>query len=46
MNAAAALYLAEKGKSLRECVELAAFTIDSGKAAAKLEEFVQATQRV
>jgi anthranilate phosphoribosyltransferase len=43
MNAAAALYITDKAKSLRECVEIAAQMIDSGKAAAKLEEFVRAT---
>ncbi|MFO7161055.1 MAG: anthranilate phosphoribosyltransferase [[Clostridium] cellulosi] len=43
-NAAAALYLASKGSSLKECVNLAAETIDSGKAMRKLDEFVAATQ--
>lgn len=43
-NTAAALYLAEKGESLRECANLAAETIDSGKASQKLDEFIKATQ--
>lgn len=42
-NAAAALYLNGKANTLRECVEIAAQTIDSGKATAKLNEFIKAT---
>jgi anthranilate phosphoribosyltransferase len=44
INAAAALYIAEKAKTLRECVDIAVNTIESGKAAAKLDEFIKATQ--
>ncbi len=44
MNAAAALYIAGKAGSLRECVDITAKTIDSGKAKAKLDEFVRMTQ--
>ena len=44
INTAAALYIAGIRGSLRECVELAAQTIDSGRAAAKLAEFAAATQ--
>jgi anthranilate phosphoribosyltransferase len=46
INSAVALYLAFKGKTLKECVEIAGDMIDSGKALAKLEEFVAATQAV
>ncbi|HEX2939218.1 MAG TPA: anthranilate phosphoribosyltransferase [Ruminiclostridium sp.] len=42
-NAAAALYVAGKAKTLKECVKIAAETIDSGSAAKKLDEFVKAT---
>jgi anthranilate phosphoribosyltransferase len=44
MNAATAIYVAGKSKSLRECVDIAAKTIDSGSAEKKLDEFVKATQ--
>jgi anthranilate phosphoribosyltransferase len=43
VNAAAAIYIAGKAKTLREGVDIAARMIDSGKAAQKLEEFVKAT---
>jgi anthranilate phosphoribosyltransferase len=46
INSAVALYLAFKDKTLKECVEIAGDMIDSGKALAKLEEFVAATQAV
>lgn len=41
MNAGAALYLAGKAETLQAGVSLAAEIIDSGKAMAKLEEFVK-----
>lgn len=41
MNAGAALYLAGKAETMAEGVKLAADLIDSGKAEAKLEEFVK-----
>ena len=43
MNAAAALYIAGKAPTLRECTAIAASAIDSGDAQKKLEEFVKAT---
>ena len=42
LNAAAALFVADRTRSLAEGWELAAETIDSGKAAAKLAELQQA----
>ena len=44
MNAGAALYIALEDKNLKECVQLAAEMLDSGKALAQLNTFVQATQ--
>lgn len=44
LNAGAGLYVAGKAASLAEGVQLAAELIDSGKALAKLEQFVAATQ--
>ena len=41
MNAGAALYLAGKAETMADGVKLAADLIDSGKAGAKLEEFVK-----
>ena len=41
LNAAAALFVAGKAGSLQSAVKLAEDTIDSGKALAKLEQFVQ-----
>lgn len=41
LNAGAALYLAGKAETLAEGVKLAAELIDSGKALAKLEEFIK-----
>ena len=41
MNAGAALYLAGKAETMADGVKLAADLIDSGKAEAKLEEFVK-----
>lgn len=43
MNSAVALYTALENKTLKECVELAAEIIDSGKALMKLEAFIEAT---
>lgn len=43
LNAGAALYLTGKADSIGDGVKLAAETIDSGKAAAKLDEFIKAT---
>lgn len=45
INSAVALYTALEGKSLKECVQMAAGLIDSGKALEKMQEFVEATQR-
>ena len=45
MNAAAALYTAYGDKTLKDCVDIAAELIDSGKALAKLQEFAEATQK-
>ena len=45
MNAGAALYVAGKAASLKEGVELAAKTIDSGAAYKKMEEFVSLTNK-
>lgn len=44
INSAVAIYTALEGKSLEECVEVAEEIIDSGKALAKMEEFVAATK--
>lgn len=41
INAAAALFVADKTFSLREAVKLAEETIDSGRAFARLEEFIR-----
>ena len=41
MNAGAGLYVAEKASSLEEGVRMAEALIDSGKAYAKLKEFIQ-----
>lgn len=43
MNTAAALYVAQKAKTFREGAETAQKIIDTGRAAAKLREFVAAT---
>ena len=45
MNAGAALYVAGKASSIAEGVKLAAETIDSGKAMAQLEKFVELTNK-
>lgn len=45
MNAGAALYVAGRAVSIAEGVKLAAETIDSGKAMAQLEKFVELTNR-
>lgn len=43
LNAGAALYVADVADSIKDGIELAAKTIDSGAAIAKLEEFVKCT---
>jgi anthranilate phosphoribosyltransferase len=45
LNAGAALYVAGKTESIADGVKLAAETIDSGKAKAQLEKFVELTNR-
>ena len=45
LNAGAALYLADLAQSIAEGVKLAAELIDSGKAAAKLDAFIEASNR-
>ncbi len=45
LNAGAALYVAGKTDSIADGVKLAAETIDSGKAKAQLEKFVELTNR-
>lgn len=45
MNSAAALLVAEKAGSIREAVNLAEESIDSGKAADKLRQLIQFTNR-
>lgn len=45
LNAAAGLYLASKATTLQEGVEMVKDIIDSGKAKAKLEEFILATNQ-
>ncbi len=45
LNAGAALYLADLAPSMAEGVKLAAELIDSGKAAAKLDAFIAASNR-
>lgn len=44
MNAGAGLYVAGKAKSIQEGVDLAAETIDSGKAQNLLEQYIQLSQ--
>ncbi|MDR1590015.1 MAG: anthranilate phosphoribosyltransferase [Oscillospiraceae bacterium] len=44
LNSAVCLYMARSDVTLRECVSIAAEIIDSGRARAKLEEFVAATR--
>jgi anthranilate phosphoribosyltransferase len=44
MNAGAALYISGKAASIQEGVALAAETIDSGKALATLNAYIQASQ--
>lgn len=46
INSAVALYTALENKTLKECVALAAETIDSGKALAKLQTFIEATHEL
>ncbi|NIP86895.1 MAG: anthranilate phosphoribosyltransferase, partial [Planctomycetales bacterium] len=43
INAAAALWIAGKSDSTRQCAELAAEAIDSGRAAGLLADLVQLT---
>ena len=45
INSGVALYTALGNKSLKECIQIAADLIDSGKALAKMQEFVEATQK-
>ena len=45
INSAVALYTALENKTLKECVKMAAELIDSGKALAKMQEFVEATRK-
>jgi anthranilate phosphoribosyltransferase len=45
LNTAAGIYITKDGVSMEEAVKIAQETIDSGKALAKLEEFVKATNR-
>lgn len=46
LNAALSLYLGNDDVTIPDCIKLAGDIIDSGKAAAKLEEFVKATNEV
>ena len=46
LNAALSLYLGIDDCTISQCMEKAAFLIDSGKAADKLEEFVKVTNEV
>jgi len=46
LNSGAALYLADKAPSIHEGIELAAYQLDSGAAAKKLENFVALTRRM
>lgn len=46
MNAAAGIYLAKQGTTLHTAAELAAELLDSGKAKAKMEAFIAATNKV
>ena len=46
MNAACCLYMGKDELSLRDCVRLAEEMLDSGKAKAKLDEFIAATKRI
>ncbi len=45
MNAGAALYIGGKAESMQEGIRLAAELIDSGKAAEKLSQFIEASNR-
>ena len=45
LNAGAALYVAGKAETIGDGVKLAQETIDSGKALAKLEQFVELSNR-
>jgi len=40
------MYMAKNDITMRQCVRLARETIDSGKARAKLDEFIRATNEV
>ena len=46
INAAAALFVAGKAESLKKAVELAEEVIDSGKALAKLEQFITLSNKI
>lgn len=45
MNAGASLYIGGKAESIKEGVALAAQLIDSGKALAVLEKFIEVSSR-
>lgn len=45
LNAGAAIYVGNKAKNIREGIELAKESIDSGNAYRKLNEFIQATNK-
>ena len=46
LNAALCIYMGQNKHTLRECVKMAGDIIDSGKAKAKLDAFVQMTQKL
>ncbi len=46
LNSGAALYLVDKAKSIKDGVELAAKLIDSGKASAKLKDYIEFNSRL
>ena len=46
MNAGAALYIAGKAKTIEDGVKMAENLIDSGAAAAKLEEFIKLSNEI
>ena len=45
LNAGAAIYIAGRSETMQEGIELAAKLIDEGKALAKLEQFIEETNR-
>ncbi|MCL2701730.1 MAG: anthranilate phosphoribosyltransferase [Phycisphaerae bacterium] len=46
LNAACCLYMGKRDITMRQCVRLAQEVIDSGQAAAKLDEFIRVTNEV